>query len=45
VNGRISAEEGIQEILENESKPENTPYSLIFVDINMPEVSGLECTK
>ncbi len=39
------AEEGIKEIIENDSNNDNKPYSLIFIDINMPVVSGLECTK
>jgi CheY-like chemotaxis protein len=42
VNGRSSVEEGIQELLSNENKPDPHPYSMIFIDVNMPGVSGIE---
>jgi CheY-like chemotaxis protein len=42
VNGRSSVEEGIQELLSNENKPDPHTYSMIFIDVNMPGVSGIE---
>jgi CheY-like chemotaxis protein len=42
VNGRSSVEEGIQELISNEQKPDSHPYTMIFIDVNMPGVSGIE---
>jgi CheY-like chemotaxis protein len=42
VNGRSSVEEGIQELISNEQNPDSRPYTMIFIDVNMPGVSGVE---
>jgi CheY-like chemotaxis protein len=42
VNGRSSIEEGIQELLSIEKKTEPCPYAMIFIDVNMPGISGIE---
>lgn len=42
VYGRTSVTEGIQEIVKNDQNNLNHPYSLIFIDVNMPEISGIE---
>jgi CheY-like chemotaxis protein len=43
VKGFTSVEEGIQELLENEKiNSQNPPYSIIFIDYNLPGISGYE---